>query len=239
MASFEDYYEILQVSPSAEPEVIEAAYKKLAQKYHPDVNKSPTAPEKMKKINAAHDVLGDPVQRKRYHAEWLQRKGEKTSYTRTYAPPEPKPSSKSQPRQQQRGTTSKPSPTTKQPSKKRRKITAYIISGLVILIIMPIIFMNTIFSPQYKIAFVSDRDGNSEIYAINADGSNERMLTYGPSLVYNPPVWSPKGTKIACVYWTSEDPTSEELKLTCKHGVMIVGKDGRNQKTVYVWDADY
>src|SRR4030042_3921632 len=91
MVSFEDYYEILQVSPSAEPEVIEAAYKKLAQKYHPDVNKSPTATEKMKKINMAHDVLGDPVQRKRYHAEWLQRKRGKTSYTGTHAPDRPKP----------------------------------------------------------------------------------------------------------------------------------------------------
>lgn len=75
MATFEDYYEILQVSPSAEPEVIEAAYKKLAQKYHPDVNKSPTAAGKMKKINIAHDVLGDPVKRKEYHSKWLQYKG--------------------------------------------------------------------------------------------------------------------------------------------------------------------
>jgi hypothetical protein len=178
MASFEDYYEILQVSPSAEPEIIEAAYKKLAQKYHPDVNKSPTAIEKMKKINIAHDVLGDTVQRKRYHAEWLQRKGEKTSYTGTHAPPEPKPSSKYQPRQQQRGTTPKPSPIAKEPSRKRRKIAAYIISGLVVLIIMPIIFMNTIFSPQYKIAFVSARDGSDELYLINADGSNLVRLSH-------------------------------------------------------------
>ena len=62
----EEYYEILQVHPSAEPEVIEAAYKKLAQKYHPDVDKSPEATEKMKMINVAHDVLSNPEQRKRY-----------------------------------------------------------------------------------------------------------------------------------------------------------------------------
>lgn len=74
MEVFEDYYEILQIHPLAEPEVIEAAYRKLAQKYHPDVSASPLAAEKMKKINIAHDILGNPEQRKRYHSEWLQRK---------------------------------------------------------------------------------------------------------------------------------------------------------------------
>ena len=74
MQTFEDYYEILQVHPSAEPEVIEAAYRKLAQKYHPDVSNNPVAAERMKKINIAHDVLGDAEQRKKYHSQWLQRK---------------------------------------------------------------------------------------------------------------------------------------------------------------------
>lgn len=74
MGSFEDYYETLQVHRLAEPEVIEAAYKKLAQKYHPDVNKSPSAMEKMKRINIAHDILCDPVKRKQYDFEWLRRK---------------------------------------------------------------------------------------------------------------------------------------------------------------------
>lgn len=74
MENFEDYYEVLQVHPSAEPEVIEAAYKKLAQKYHPDVSNNPAAAERMKKINIAHDILGDPEQRRKYHSDWLQRK---------------------------------------------------------------------------------------------------------------------------------------------------------------------
>lgn len=75
METFEDYYEILQVHPLAEPEVIEAAYKKLAQKYHPDVSNNPVVAERMmKKINNAHDVLKDSEQRKKYHSEWLQRK---------------------------------------------------------------------------------------------------------------------------------------------------------------------
>jgi len=71
----EDLYEILQVHPSAESEVIEAAYKKLAQKYHPDVDKSPKATERMKMINVAHDVLSDPEQRRTYNATRLDKKG--------------------------------------------------------------------------------------------------------------------------------------------------------------------
>lgn len=63
-----DYYAILQVSPAAEKEVIEAAYRKLAQKYHPDINKSPGAEEKMKRINAAYEVLSDPAKRAAYDA---------------------------------------------------------------------------------------------------------------------------------------------------------------------------
>jgi curved DNA-binding protein CbpA len=66
MESIEDYYEILQVHYLAEPEVIEAAYKKLAQKYHPDINKTAVAVEKMKKINVAHDIVSDPVKRRVY-----------------------------------------------------------------------------------------------------------------------------------------------------------------------------
>lgn len=61
-----DYYAVLQVHPKAEPEVITAAYKKLAAKYHPDVNHAPNATEKMKQLNAAYEVLSDPTRRALY-----------------------------------------------------------------------------------------------------------------------------------------------------------------------------
>ena len=63
-----DYYDILQVHPKAEKEVIKAAYRKLAAKYHPDMNKAPDAMEKMKQINAAYEVLSDPAKRAVYDA---------------------------------------------------------------------------------------------------------------------------------------------------------------------------
>lgn len=66
MPSQPDYYAILEVSPSASPEVITSAYRSLARKYHPDANRSPEAGAKMKAINAAYDVLGDRDKRATY-----------------------------------------------------------------------------------------------------------------------------------------------------------------------------
>lgn len=65
-----NYYNYLQVSEQAEQEVIEAAYKRLARKYHPDNNSSSEAEEKMKLITAAYSVLSDKKLRKIYD-EWL------------------------------------------------------------------------------------------------------------------------------------------------------------------------
>lgn len=61
-----DLYEILQVHPAAHPEVIQAAYRRLAQIYHPDRNPALDASERMAEINAAYAVLNDPQQRAAY-----------------------------------------------------------------------------------------------------------------------------------------------------------------------------
>lgn len=63
---WKDYYEILQVHPRASAEVIAAAYRRLAQMYHPDRNGSSDATEKFKAINEANEVLSDPQRRARY-----------------------------------------------------------------------------------------------------------------------------------------------------------------------------
>lgn len=61
-----DYYEILGVDKNASKEEIKKAYKKLAKKYHPDINKDSGSEEKFKQINEAASVLGDDTKKKQY-----------------------------------------------------------------------------------------------------------------------------------------------------------------------------
>jgi DnaJ-class molecular chaperone len=61
---FKDYYRILGVERGADDKTIKSAYRKLARKYHPDVNKGQDA--RFKEINEAYEVLSDPEKRRRY-----------------------------------------------------------------------------------------------------------------------------------------------------------------------------
>jgi curved DNA-binding protein CbpA len=61
-----DYYAILQVHLRAEPEVIEAAYRRLSRKYHPDVSGEADAGQRMRELNEAFEVLSDPTRRRAY-----------------------------------------------------------------------------------------------------------------------------------------------------------------------------
>ncbi|MBD0334516.1 MAG: molecular chaperone DnaJ [Cyanobacteria bacterium Co-bin13] len=61
-----DFYEVLGVSRNADQEELKRAYRRLARKYHPDVNKDPGAEETFKEINRAYEVLSEPEIRARY-----------------------------------------------------------------------------------------------------------------------------------------------------------------------------
>jgi curved DNA-binding protein CbpA len=63
VADAPDPYKILQVDPEAEDEVIQAAYRRLAQKYHPDRSTGQEAVDRMVAINAAWETIGDPKRR--------------------------------------------------------------------------------------------------------------------------------------------------------------------------------
>jgi len=64
--SYKDYYKILDVERDASADIIKKKFRKLAQKYHPDLNKDPSAEDHFKEIKEAYEVLKDPEKRKAY-----------------------------------------------------------------------------------------------------------------------------------------------------------------------------
>jgi hypothetical protein len=64
------YYQVLQVDPFADPEVIDAAFKRLAMKHHPDTSSDPLAAGRMRDLLTAREILTDPARRAAYD-KWL------------------------------------------------------------------------------------------------------------------------------------------------------------------------
>lgn len=105
---YKDYYKTLGLSKNASDDEIKKAYRDLARKYHPDVNKDPKAEETFKEVNEAYQVLSDKEKRQKYDnfgsewqqyqrsggqpggfdwGRWQQQPGQSTSY-RTVSPEE-------------------------------------------------------------------------------------------------------------------------------------------------------
>ena len=61
-----DYYDLLGVGRDADADTLKSAYRRLARKFHPDVNKEPGAEDRFKEIGRAYEVLGDPQKRATY-----------------------------------------------------------------------------------------------------------------------------------------------------------------------------
>ena len=76
-----DLYSILEVSKTASDAEIKSAYRKLARKYHPDLNKdNPAAAEKFKEVSCAYDILGDKEKRKKYDNKEIDADGKPTGF---------------------------------------------------------------------------------------------------------------------------------------------------------------
>jgi curved DNA-binding protein CbpA len=72
----EDYYEVLQISPKAEPETINRVFRILAQRYHPD-NKETGNEIRFRVIHQAYQVLSDPVRRAQYDVTHRQQRDDR------------------------------------------------------------------------------------------------------------------------------------------------------------------
>ncbi|MBP6893181.1 MAG: DnaJ domain-containing protein [Pseudacidovorax sp.] len=88
MDASKNHYDTLGVAPDATADEIRKAYRRLARKYHPDVSKEADAQTRMREINEAHEVLGDPARRAEYDAmaERLRR-GATMGHGDGFAPP--------------------------------------------------------------------------------------------------------------------------------------------------------
>src|ERR1700739_1263116 len=77
--AYKDYYEVLGVPRDADQDAIRRAYRKLARKYHPDLNSDSDAEDRFKERGEAYEVLSDPDKRERYDrlgANWRQQEQE-------------------------------------------------------------------------------------------------------------------------------------------------------------------
>jgi curved DNA-binding protein CbpA len=106
-----DHYRVLQVDPSANQLVIQAAYRVLAQIFHPDVSGDEG---EMKRLNAAWEVLGDPRRRKQYDIERAGRHPgavERSATTASSSSVAPAPAPSTAPRSPWSAPTPRPAPT--------------------------------------------------------------------------------------------------------------------------------
>ena len=73
MATKKDYYEVLGVNKNANEAELKKAYRNLARKHHPDVDKSEGAEKTFKEINEAYQVLSDPQKKSSLRSIWSRR----------------------------------------------------------------------------------------------------------------------------------------------------------------------
>lgn len=108
----------------------------------------------------------------------------------------------------------------------------------VLIVMLCYVFCQRVETTKKKIAFVSERDGNKEIYIMNPDGTNQRRLTTNPKLDYYP-LWSPDGKKIAFIRSSGELAVVPERYV---REIWIMNQDGSNQKMIatvinyYFWE---
>jgi curved DNA-binding protein CbpA len=100
-----NYYEVFGISPTASSEDISTAHKALAKKYHPDINSSRDAHEKMAMLNEANEVLSDTKKREKYDSELTQNQQQRQNHVKPSHQAAAKKQPRTTPDTQKRNTT--------------------------------------------------------------------------------------------------------------------------------------
>jgi curved DNA-binding protein CbpA len=80
------HYKVLMLAENADPEIVSTVYRKLARRYHPDIDPSAEAARRMREINEAYATLRDPDKRRRYD-QWLASRRDRRSNDRFIVQP--------------------------------------------------------------------------------------------------------------------------------------------------------
>ncbi len=100
---------------------------------------------------------------------------------------------------------------------RRYRLAHFILASVIVLVLTPLM---AVLDVQARIAFMSDRDGNSEIYVMDNGGKNQQRLTNNPHEDWSP-VWSPDGERIA--FMSDRDGNPE---------IYVMDADGGNQQNL-------
>ena len=117
---------------------------------------------------------------------------------------------------------------------RRYNLAHFILTSVIVLVLTP---MMVVVEAQARIAFVSDRDGNKEIYVMDDDGKNQRNITNHPDRDLAP-AWSPDGTRIA--FSSDRDGNVRKGDVWTTFEIYVMDADGKNQQNLTNhpdWDA--
>ena len=108
---------------------------------------------------------------------------------------------------------------------RRYSLAHFLLASVVALGLMPLM---VVVDAQARIAFVSDRDGNFEIYVMDADGGNQHRLTNNRHAMTCLPSWSPDGKRI--VFFSDRDGHPHVIPGWFTSEIYVMDADGGNQQ---------
>ena len=204
-----DYYKVLGVAPDSEDIVIQAAYRALMRRYHPDKNSSADAARKAKEINAAYAVLSDPSQRSAYDARRSAAK-QKQSYSSNSATPPPPP-----PKRDSEAAT--PAETGGEPE--GRRYGGIIFASALTALIVASLAISGMSSTSSSALNAMNVDENLTTTDMNATDENMSMTATDMNAVEAAPADLSKQQPIAVSYSLIEEEAKRVAKLIVTKGI--------------------